>query len=740
MDQGRPDSGAAGASQQGDRVKIGVLGGGPAGLYLALLAKRADPSHEITVVERNAPDATFGWGVVFSEETLGALRDADHPSYLEITDTFARWSAIDVVYGGRTVRSGGHVFSAIARRRLLGILQRRCREVGVELVFQREVPDLDTSFASHDLVVAADGVNSTARRQLEPHLRPTLDVHRSKFVWFGSDLPLDAFTFVFRTTPHGMFQVHAYPFDADTSTFIVECTEGTWRAAGLDQASESESIAFCQELFAPELGGHKLLSNRSLWTSFVTVRCQSWHHGNVVLLGDAAHTAHFTIGSGTKLAMEDAVALGQALASHPADLEAAFTDYELERQPVVERFQEAARESATWFENVRRYDGFDPVQFACNLLTRSGRIGHLELTRRDPAFAAAVDRRFAGRDGLLLAPPPLFAPLDQRAVTLANRVVLTGVGEDDADGGHLPAEAVTRLEAAAAAGAGAVVGELVAVAPGGRVTPGTPGLWADDQVGPWAEAARAVEERGSTLVLRLGHAGRRGATRPRRAGVDRPLPAGGWPLLAASAIPYTPAGQVPTAMSPADMERVVREFAAAAHRAAAAGVRVLLLDLAHGYLLGGFLSPLANRRDDEFGGPLEARLRFPLQVVAAVRDAWPGDRPLWAAMTATDWAPGGLEPDEAVAVARSLAANGCDLLQVTAGQTTATSRPDYGRFHLVGWGDLVRNSAAVPTMVGGGLTTADQVNTVLAAGRADLCLLDPRTYAAPATVAGVPHR
>jgi anthraniloyl-CoA monooxygenase len=699
-------------------MRIGVLGGGPAGLYFALLAKRADPGHELTVVERNAPDATFGWGVVFSEETLGALRDADYPSYVEITDTFARWSAIDVVYGGRTVHSGGHVFSAIARRRLLEILQRRCREVGVELVFQREAPDLE-GFAGRDLVVAADGVNSTARRQLGPRLRPTLDVHRSRFIWFGTDLPLDAFTFVFRPTPQGMFQVHAYPFDADTSTFIVECTEDTWRSAGLDQAGESESIAFCQELFAPELGGHKLLSNRSLWISFVTVRCQSWHHGNVVLLGDAAHTAHFTIGSGTKLAMEDAVALGQA-----------FTDYELERQPVVERFQEAARDSATWFENVRRYDGFDPVQFACNLLTRSGRIGHLELTRRDPAFAAAVDRRFAGRDDLLLAPPPLFAPLGQRAVTLANRVVLAVGGEDDADAGRLPADAVARLEAAAASGAGAVVSELVAVDPGGRVTPGTPGLWADDLTGPWAEAARAVAQQGSTLILRLGHAGRRGATRPRRAGVDRPLPAGGWPLLAASAIPYTPASQVPAAMGAADLERVTAEFAAAARRAAGAGVGVLLLDLAHGYLLGGFLSPLANRRDDEFGGPLPGRLRFPLQVVDAVRDAWPGPQPLWAAVTATDWARGGLEPDEAVAVARALADHGCDLLQVTAGQTTATTRPDYGRFHLVGWSDLVRNAAKVPTLVGGGLTTADQVNTVLAAGRADLCLLDPRTYRA----------
>jgi anthraniloyl-CoA monooxygenase len=708
-------------------VRIGVLGGGPAGLYFALLAKRADPAHEITVVERNAPDATFGWGVVFSEETLGALRDADYPSYVEISDTFARWSAIDVVYGGRTVRSRGHVFSAIARRRLLEILQRRCREVGVELAFRRELPDLD-AFADRDLVVAADGVNSTARRLLAPQLRPTLDVHRSRFIWFGSDLPLDAFTFIFRTTEHGMFQVHAYPFDAETSTFIVECTEGTWRAAGLDQAGEEESITACQDLFASELDGHKLLSNRSLWISFVTVRCQSWHHGNVVLLGDAAHTAHFTIGSGTKLAMEDAVALGQALQRHPADLEAAATDYELERQPVVERFQEAARDSATWFENVRRYDGFDPVQFACNLLTRSGRIGHLELTRRDPAFAAGVDRFFAGRPGLLLAPPPLLVPLGQRAVTLASRVALAVGGEDDAADGTLAEAAARRLAAAAAAGPGVVVSELVAAAPDGRITPGTPGLWAEDLAGPWAALAEEVAGRGSTLALRLGHAGRRGATRPRRHGVDRPLPEGGWPLLAASAVPYLPGGPVPTAVGPGDMERVTAQFAAAARLAAAAGVPVLLLDLAHGHLLGGFLSPLANRRHDEFGGSLEGRLRFPLRVVEAVRAAWPDDRPLWAALTVTDWAPGGLEPEEAVAAARALAGRGCDLLQVTAGQTTAATRPDYGRLALVGWSDLVRNSAGVPTLVGGGLTTADEVNTVLAAGRADLCLLDPRAY------------
>ena len=707
-------------------MRIGVLGGGPAGLYFALLAKRADPSHEVTVVERNAPDATFGWGVVFSEETLGALRDADHPSFVEISDAFARWSAIDVVYGGRTVRSRGHVFSAIARKRLLEILQRRCRDVGVELAFHTDVPGLD-AFAGSDLLVAADGVNSTARRLLAEQLRPTLDVHRTRYVWFGTDLVLDAFTFVFRATEHGMFQVHAYPFDAHTSTFIVECTEATWRRAGLEDAGEEESIAFCQELFAPELAGHKLLSNRSLWTGFVTVRCASWHHGEVVLLGDAAHTAHFTIGSGTKLAMEDAVALANALQRHPGDRLAAMTDYELERQPVVERFQEAARASATWFEDVRRYDGFDPVQFAFNLLTRSGRIGHLELTKRDARFVATVDRFLAGTPAALVPRPPLLTPLRQREVTIPNRVAVAVVGEDDADDQGGLAEAAERRHLdAAAAGPGVVVSELVAVAPDGRVTPGTPGLWEESHAAPWARVAAAARRRGTRLAVRLGHAGRRGATRPRRRGVDRPLAGDGWPLLAASAIPYGRGSVTPRAMRRAEMERVTGDFARAARLAAAAGADVLLLDLAHGYLLGGYLSPLANRRDDEHGGPLEGRLRFPLEVVDAVRAAWPPERPLWAALAASDWAPGGIEPDEAVQAAVALAGHGCELLQVTAGQATAAGRPDYGRFFLVGWSDLVRNEAGVATMVGGNLTTADEVDTILAAGRADLCLLDPR--------------
>jgi anthraniloyl-CoA monooxygenase len=730
-------------------MRIGVLGGGPAGLYFALLMKKAGAGHQVRVVERNPPDATFGWGVVFSEETLGALRDADYETYVEITDTFAKWNAIDVRYGGQTIRSRGHAFSGIARKELLGILQRRCRQLGVRLEFEREVTDLDL-FGDDDLVVAADGVNSLARRLHEPRFEPSLDLHTTKYAWFGADLAVDAFTFIFRDTEHGLFQVHAYPFDAHTSTFIVEAHESTWRRAGLDQMPESESLRFCQELFRPELGDHKLLSNRSIWFTFVTLRNRNWHHGNVVLLGDAAHTAHFTIGSGTKLAMEDAISLATAFLRHPGDLEAALTWYELDRQPVVERFQEAARESATYFESVSRYAGFEPIQFAFNLLTRSGRISHLELEKRDPRFVAAVDRWFArtaaggpaaavragaprttpGAGGPLLAPPPLFAPLRLRELELPNRVVLSPPSEDDAVDGMVGERHEAELAGAVAAGGGLVLTEAVAVSPEGRITPGTPGLYRDDQAAAWRRLVeRARAGGGARLGVRFTHAGRRGATRPRRQGVDRPLRQGGWPLLAPSPLPYLPGGPVPRELAEPDLDRLRQGFAAAARRAAEADFDLVALDLAHGYLLGSFLSPLTNRRQDRYGGSPERRLRFPLEVVDAVRAAWPAERPLAVTLQADDCAPGGLGPDDAVAIAAILKEHGCDLVEVASGWTVPVDRPDYRRFYLVPASDRVRNEAGVATIAGGNLTTADDVSTILAAGRADLCLLDPRLYA-----------
>jgi len=697
-------------------MKISVLGAGPAGLYFSLLAKKANPSHRITVFERNPPDATYGWGVVFSEETLGALRDADRPSFDRITESFATWTAIDIRYRGEKVRSRGHAFSGLARKKLLSILQDRCGELGVEMRFFQEM----TEVPEGDLIIGADGVNSLARRLHEDTFRPNLHVHGTRFAWFGTDLVFNAFTFLFRENEHGLFQVHAYPFDAATSTFIVECPEATWRAAGLDQATEEDSIGYCEKLFAEDLAGHSLMSNRSLWVNFVTLSNQTWHRGNLVLLGDAAHTAHFTIGSGTKLAMEDSIALVEALERRPGALEAALIDYEMQRQPVVERFQHAALESAAYFENVRRYASFDPLQFAFNLLTRSGRITHLELRRRDPRFVAAVDASFAaraqGRPGgaeVLVAPPPLLAPLELRGERVPNRVVVAPVGEDAAVDGTPNARHEAQLVEAARSGAGLVLTELVAVSAEGRITPGTPGLYIEGHAEAWRGIVdRMHAESEARVIVQLGHAGPRGSTRPRRGGVDRPLREGGWPLLGSS-------------IDRKDMDQVREAFVRSAEMAGEAGFDVALLNFAHGYLLSSLISPLTNSRGDRYGGSVVNRMRFPLEVFDAVRAAWPGEKPLIVSLNATDWARGGTQPEHAVAAATLLKQWGCDLIRVLAGQTTARERPEYGRLFLVPFSDRIRNEAGVPTMVGGNVTTHDEADTVLAAGRADLCQIDP---------------
>ncbi len=690
-------------------MRFAVIGGGPAGLYFALLAKKARPADEVLVVERNAPDATFGWGVVFSEETLGALRDADYESYTQITERFARWNAIDIYYRDTRIRSRGHVFTGISRKVLLAILQQRCRELGVRLEFHREIPDLG-AFEDGDLIVGADGINGLVRRLHADHFKPETLVHPTKYVWFGSDLSLDAFTFIFRRNQHGLFQVHAYPYDARLCTFIVECPQAAWEAAGLASASEADSIRYCEALFAPELRGCHLMSNRSLWTNFVTLRQESWHQGKVVVLGDAAHTAHFSIGSGTKLAMEDSIALADALRRQP-DLETALNDYEMERQPAVERLQEAALESAGYFEHVSRYDGFDPQQFAFNLLTRSRRITYTNLTQRDPEFVRDTDAWFAaqasGTDHARArwSPPPMFAPLAVNQLQVRNRIATSAV--DSGQGCQT--------------GAGLVLSEFVAVNAQGRITPETPVI---DRA--YQERLRRVVEElhhaGSRFALQLGHAGRRGSTRPRREGVDRPLIHGGWKLLAPSGIAYTPRAPLPKTMTVQDMDHVVRLFASAARAAGACWVDALELNMAHGYLLASFLSPATNRRDDDFGGPLENRLRFPLQVLDAVRAEWP--RALIVKLSASDWFAGGLDLDDAVAIAGVLKSHGADMIHPVMGQTTWEGRPDYRRLFAVPASDRIRNEVGIPTLAEGAIMTNDDANTVLAAGRADMCLME----------------
>ena len=638
-------------------MNIEIVGAGPAGLYLAILLKKLDRGVDVRVLERNAPDATFGFGVVFSEETLGALRDADPETHLEITDTFARWDRIDIRYRGRELSSRGHSFSAIARGRLLEILQQRCRELGVTLEFGVEVEELPEA----DLVVGADGANSLVRRRRD--FGTKVRTEGSKYVWFGTDHVFDAFTFAFRETEHGLFNAHAYPYDERMSTFIVECPETVWRASGLDEMDEQESLTFCEQLFANELRGRELFSNRSLWLDFPKITNQTWHDGNVVLLGDAVHTAHFSIGSGTKLAMDDSIALAAALARRRWDLSAAFVDYELDRAPYVERTQEAASESAAYFGRIASYSHLEPIQFAFNLLTRSGRITHATLGVRDPQFTRALDAWFGGRP---VSPPPAFAPFALRGVELPNRFGLVPSG-------------------------------FVAVSEEGRVTPETP------VIETW-------EPSGEHVLLQLGHAGRRGATRPREAGIDLLL-ADGWPVVAPAPKAYGPFGAVP---GRSDEKEVREQFLAAARRAAALGVDVLELDMAHGYLLGSYLSPLTNDEDH--------RLRFPLTLLEAVRQLWP--RVLAVRLSVTDWHPRGNTVDDGIAIARALAEHGCDLIHVEAGQTVHDDRPEYRRGFLTAFSDRVRNEARIPTIVGGYLTTLDEANTIVGAGRADLVLLD----------------
>jgi anthraniloyl-CoA monooxygenase len=645
-------------------LNVSILGAGPAGLYLAILLKRADPAHEVVVFERNPPGATFGFGVVFSEETLGRLKEADEPTYDAITETFATWTTIDVHFGGELIRSRGHGFSAIRRTTLLGILQRRAQELGVELRFEQEVETLPRA----DLLVGADGVNSSVRRGVT---EATLTPYPTRFAWFGVAHALDAFTFAFKETEHGVFQAHAYPFDASTSTFIVETREDTWRRAGL---GDGESPEFCQELFADVLEGRPLLTNRSVWLAFNEVRCAHWSQGNTVLLGDAAHTAHFSIGSGTKLAIEDAIELAAALQRHP--LPAALVEYELERRPVVERFQEAARQSAEYFEEVPRHWDLHPLQFAFNLLTRSGRIGHANLSLRDPQLVRRVDA-FVSAAGSL-APPPLFAPLELRGLRLANRGVVEG------------------FDLGERAGAGLILSPGVAVTDDGRVTTGDP-------------TTPPVPT--GTAMLCLTHAGRRGACRPRAEGADLPLREGAWPLVSASPIPYTPRSAVPEELDEAGMERIRSAFVAAARAGAEAGYAAIELDLGHGHLLASFLSPRSNTRTDRFG---EDRLAFPLSVVTAVRDEWDG--PLSVRVSATRGV---------VATAVALREAGVDLIHVVSDQTTAASAPEYRRGHLTAFSDHIRGEAHVRTLVGGYLDTLDAVNTIVGAGRADLCLIEP---------------
>ena len=765
-------------------MKIVCIGGGPAGLYFGLLMKQLNPAHDITVVERNKPYDTFGWGVVFSDATMDNMRAWDRATADEIQQAFNHWDDIELLFKGRTIRSGGHGFVGIGRKKLLNILQARCEALGVKLAFEQEV-DSDHDFPDADLVIASDGINSKVRTAYADVFKPDIVVRPNRYIWLGTHRLYDAFTFDFQRPDHGWFQAHIYKFDEQTTTFIVECPEHVWQAHGLDQADSAQSIAFCEQLFADNLQGHKLMTNArhlrgSAWLNFQRVVCDQWwlknrHGSHVVLMGDAVHTAHFAIGSGTKLALEDAIELTrqfQQLGDTADKLPEVLAAYQAARRIETLRIQNAAWNAMEWFEvcGTRYCDQLEPEQFMYSMLTRSQRISHENLRLRDKAWLEGYERWFAARAARAAAGhaagppqgvatpsgggedrgtaataawghqvvPPMFTPYTVRSVTLKNRVVVSPMAQYSATDGLVGDYHLMHLGARAMGGAGLVVAEMTCVSPEGRITPGCPGLWRDDQTAAWRRIVDFVHQQSDAKIgVQIGHAGPKGSTCApwQGGGMDQPLPADvgpNWPLLSASAQPYLPDGQVPRAMTRADMDAVTAQFAAATRRAAEAGFDWLELHCAHGYLLSAFISPLTNRRGDEYGGSLENRLRYPLEVMAAVRAAWPSDKPLSVRISAHDWVDGGITPADAVAIARAFKAAGADMIDVSSGQVSADQKPTYGRMYQTPFADRIRQEAGIATIAVGAISEADHVNSIIAAGRADLCAVARPHLANPA--------
>ena len=730
-------------------MRILCLGGGPAGLYFALLMKLQNPAHQVSVVERNRPFDTFGWGVVLSDQTLGNLRMADPLSAQLIGDAFNHWDDVEMFFKGRSVRSGGHGFCGIGRKHLLNILQARCIALGVELVFDTDVQDEQAIAAQYqaDLVIASDGLNSRIRKRYAASFLPDVELRACRFVWLGTHKTFDAFTFAFEQTEHGWFAAHAYKFNEDTSTFIVETPEAVWKAHGLDQMSQQDGIAFCERLFASYLDGNALMNNAThvrgsaIWIRFPRVLCQRWiHHENmggkrvpIVLMGDAAHTAHFSIGSGTKLALEDAIELARCLSQH-RDVDDALQAYEAVRSVEVLKIQNAARNSTEWFENVDRYSGMEAEQFFYSMMTRSQRISHENLRVRDAAWLQGYEHWLARQAPDQPAPPPMLLPLKVRELQLKNRIVVSPMAVYSAVDGVAQDFHLVHLGARALGGAALVFVEMTAPCAEGRITPGCLGLWNQAQMGAFKRIADFVHSSGAgaKIGMQLGHSGPKGSTQVGWEKADEPLPAGNWPLLAASSVAYGPTNQIPQAMTRQDMDRVKAEFVQSSRYAAEAGFDWLELHCAHGYLLSSFITPLTNQRSDEYGGSLENRCRFPLEVFRAMREVWPGHLPMSVRISAHDWAPGGNTADDAVEIARLFKAASCDFIDVSSGQTTRAARPVYGRMYQTPFADRIRNEVGIQTIAVGAISEVDHVNSIIAAGRADLCAMARAHLADPA--------
>ena len=725
-------------------MRIAVIGGGPGGLYFSSLVKQLDPEADITVWERNAPDDTFGFGVVFSDQTLSGIKASDQSLFEDMGRSFAYWDDVDIDIDGVSFTVAGNGFAAMSRKELLHVLQRRAADHGVPVHYLTEAPPIEELMAEYDLVIACDGINSAVREKFASEFGTTVDPRACKYMWLGTDLVFEAFEFFVRNTPYGVMQIHAYPMDAQMSTFIVEMHEDVWRAAGFDAVdaaslppgvSDEASIARVKEIFADILGDHSLVANNSKWVTFRTIRNQTLVHDNLVLMGDAAHTAHFSIGSGTKLAMEDALALAACLREQPT-VEAALKAYDQERGPVIKSTQRSAQASLEWFEELDQYSGQDPVQFAFNLMTRSRRITYGNLQERDPAFVQQVDAWLLqheiarGRvpEGTASV-PPMFLPYRVRDVVLPNRVAVSAMDMYSSVDGVPGDFHLVHLGSKALGGAGLVMTEMVCVSPEGRITPGCGGLWNDEQEAAWKRIVDFGHTTFAKMGIQVGHAGRKGSTKVMWEGIDQPLDEGNWPIMAPSPLPYLANSQVPSEMSRADMDRVRDEFVETTRRAARAGFDVLELHCAHGYLLSSFLTPVSNQRRDEYGGSLENRLRFPLEVFDAVRAAWPQDRPMFVRISASDWVPDGITFDDILDIARAFKEHGVDVIDVSSGQTTPDAKPEYGRSYQTPFSDRIRNIVGIDTMAVGAISSWDDVNTNIAAGRSDLCAIGrPHLY------------
>lgn len=712
-------------------MKILCLGGGPAGLYFAISMKLRDPAHDVTVLERNRANDTFGWGVVLSEDALGRMQKNDPVSTEAIRSNFAYWDDIAVIHDGVRTVSGGHGFAGIGRKAMLILLQARARELGVKLEFETIFKSAEEYRQDHDIVVGCDGINSLVRQEYSGTFRPDIDTRRCKFVWLGTHQKFDdAFTFIFEKTEHGWVWAHVYQFDDNTATFIVETLPETWDRFGFAGMTKEETVEACRKIFERHLGGHDLMSNAAhlrgsaVWIQFPRVICEKWYHENVVLMGDAAATGHFSIGSGTRLAFDSAIALADYLHSEPS-LEDAFRRYQEERRVEVLRLQSAARNSLEWFEQVERYLDMPPVQFAYSLLTRSQRISHENLRLRDPVWLNEAEAWFQRRAGGTVGSRPMFAPFKLREMQLKNRIVVSPMAQYKAVDGCPTDWHLIHYAERAKGGAGLVYTEMTCVSPEGRITPGCPGLYAPEHEAAWKRLADFIHaETSAKFCVQIGHSGRKGSTCvPWDGGVDRQLPSGNWPILSPSAIPYRPDNAVPKAMDAEDLERVKDQFVSAAQMADRAGADMIELHAAHGYLLASFISPVTNHRTDTYGGSLENRMRYPLEVFRAMRAVWPAEKPMSVRISASDWIEGGVTPEEAVAIGKQFAEAGADIIDVSSGQTDPAERPIYGRMFQTPFSDRIRNEAGLPTMAVGNITDWDQVNGILMAGRADLVML-----------------